>query len=203
MKNLLLVDDDSCLIDSLSSYLFTKGFRIDSANSVPRALAIIHRNKPDLIITDIMMKQLDGYDFVKLLKLDHVFSDIPIIFLTAKGMTYDRIKGYNLGCHAYLTKPFNPKELLAVIMNIFRNINLLKIENKSFNKDCITNRFLNLLTFREKTILDLVVKGYMNKEIAINLNTSLRNVEKYITRLFMKTKTRNRAELVKFMLSPK
>lgn len=203
MQNLLLVDDDSCLLDSLSSYLSIKGFQINSANSVPEALAIIHRNRPDLIITDIMMKQLDGYDFVKLLKLDHAFSEIPIIFLTAKGMTYDRIKGYNLGCHAYLTKPFNPKELLAVIMNIFRNIHLLKSENKSFDEDYVDNKFLNLLTFREKTILDLVVRGYMNKEIAINLNTSLRNVEKYVTRLFMKTKTRNRVELVKFMLSSK
>lgn len=203
MQNLLLVDDDHYLINLLSSYLSKKGFQINSASNVPEALGIIHQDKPDLIITDIMLKQLDGYDFVKLLKLDDLLSDIPIVFLTAKGMTYDRIKGYNLGCYAYITKPFNPKELLAIIQNIFRNVGLLKGKKESFNKDYIYHKFVNLLTFREKTILDLVLRGYMNKEIAIDLNTSLRNVEKYITRLFIKTKTRNRAELVKFILNPK
>nr|YP_009392569.1 hypothetical protein [Caloglossa monosticha]ARW61131.1 hypothetical protein [Caloglossa monosticha] len=200
MQKLLLVDDDNYLINLLSSYLSREGFQIYFADSVSGALAIINQNKPDLIITDIMLKQLDGYDFVKLLKLDELLLDIPVIFLTAKGMTYDRIKGYNLGCHAYLTKPFNPKELLAVIKNIFRNMDLLKINKKIYKKDYLSNSFFNLLTFREKTVLNLVVKGYMNKEIANDLNTSLRNVEKYITRLLIKTKTRNRTELVKFIL---
>nr|YP_009392983.1 hypothetical protein [Caloglossa intermedia]ARW61545.1 hypothetical protein [Caloglossa intermedia] len=203
MQNLLLVDDDYSLVKLLSSYLSAEGFQINSADSVSEALAIINKNKPDLIITDIMMKRLDGYDFIKLLKLDNFLVSIPIIFLTAKGMTNDRIRGYNLGCHAYLTKPFNPKELLAVIQNIFRNIDLVKQEGKSFNRNDFFDMFLSSLTFREKSILDLVVRGYMNKEIAMDLNTSLRNVEKYMTRLFIKTRTRNRIELVKFMLSSK
>lgn len=201
MKNLLLVDDDHYLINLLSSYLLTEGFWINSIDNVPEALGLIQKNKPDLIITDIMMKQLDGYDFIKLLKLDALFSDIPIIFLTAKGMTNDRIKGYNLGCHAYLTKPFNPKELLAVIKNIFRNMELLQTKTNTLSKQSISNQLVGLFTFREKTVLNLVLKGYMNKEIALNLNTSLRNVEKYITRLLNKTKTRNRTELVKLVLS--
>lgn len=200
MKKLLLVDDDNHLTKLLSSYLLTEGFQINIINNVPEALGIIQKDKPDLIITDIMMKYLDGYDFVKLLKLDNLLSDIPVIFLTAKGMTHDRIKGYNLGCHAYLTKPFNPKELLAVINNIFQNIDVLKVKNNDLDKKYIQNEFISLLTFREKTVLNLVLKGYMNKEIAINLNTSLRNVEKYVTRLLNKTKTRNRTELVKLVL---
>lgn len=201
MKKLLLVDDDHSLIHLLSSYLLIEGFWINSIDNVPEALGIIQKDKPDLIITDIMMKQLDGYDFIRLLKLDFLLLDIPIIFLTAKGMTHDRIKGYNLGCHAYLTKPFNPKELVAVVKNIFRNIDLLKVKTNSLSSQYMNNQFLNLLTFREKTVLNLVIKGYMNKEIAINLNISLRNVEKYITRLLIKTKTRNRTELVKSVLN--
>nr|YP_009393809.1 hypothetical protein [Caloglossa beccarii]ARW62371.1 hypothetical protein [Caloglossa beccarii] len=202
MKHLLLVDDDHYLINLLSSYLLAEGFLINSIDNVPEALGLVQKNKPDLIITDIMMKQLDGYDFIKLIKLDTLLSDIPIIFLTAKGMTHDRIKGYNLGCHAYLTKPFNPKELLAVIKNIFKNIDLLQVKSKSSNvsNTYINVQFMNLFTFREKSVLNLVLKGYMNKEIAVNLNISLRNVEKYISRLLNKTKTRNRTELVRLVL---
>ena len=147
------------------------------------------------------MKKLNGYDFIKLLKLDILLLDIPVIFLTAKGMTDDRIKGYNLGCHAYLTKPFNPEELLAIIKNIFHNINIMQINSiHNLNNIHTESHILQFLTYREKTVLKLLLKGYMNKEIAINLNISLRNVEKYISRLLNKTKTRNRTELVKLIL---
>nr|YP_010155949.1 hypothetical protein K4Y23_pgp115 [Cumathamnion serrulatum]QQY85319.1 hypothetical protein [Cumathamnion serrulatum] len=201
MKKLLLVDDDDNLRELLSSYLIKEGFVINSVNSVHSALVIIKHDRPDLIISDIMMKQLDGYDLIKLLKLDSLLIDIPIIFLTAKGMTLDRIKGYNLGCHAYLTKPFNPQELLAIIKNIFYNIDLLKMKFIGhFHKKHDNNKIIKLLTYREKTILELILKGYMNKEIALKLNIGLRNVEKYVSRLLNKTKSRNRTELVKLIL---
>nr|YP_009397326.1 hypothetical protein [Thuretia quercifolia]ARW66512.1 hypothetical protein [Thuretia quercifolia] len=201
IKKLLIVDDDNYLRKLLSSYLLAEGFFIHSVDSVHSALVLIKQDRPDLIITDIMMKRLDGYDFIKLLKLDVLLLDIPVIFLTAKGMTHDRIKGYNLGCHAYLTKPFNPKELLAIVKNIFNHIDLLQINSlNNINKQYIHAQIFKFLTYREKTILHLVIKGYMNKEIAVNLNISLRNVEKYVSRLLNKTKTRNRTELVKLVL---
>nr|YP_009332624.1 hypothetical chloroplast protein 29 [Membranoptera weeksiae]AHZ94638.1 hypothetical chloroplast protein 29 [Membranoptera weeksiae] len=201
MKKLLLVDDDDNLRYLLSSYLINEGFVINSVNSVQSALVIIKQDRPDLIISDIMMKQLDGYDLIKLLKLDSLLIDIPIIFLTAKGMTFDRIKGYNLGCHAYLTKPFNPQELLAIIKNIFYNIDLFKMKFiGNLHKKYDNHEIIKLLTYREKTILELILKGYMNKEIALKLNIGLRNVEKYVSRLLSKTKSRNRTELVQLIL---
>lgn len=202
IKKLLIVDDDNNVIKLLSSYLLSHGFLVNSVNNVESALVLIHRNKPDLIITDIMMKKLDGYDFIKLLKLDDLFLDIPIIFLTAKGMTSDRIRGYNLGCHAYITKPFNPQELLSIINSIFKNINIFKL--KYINRCAISNinhDKIYSFTNREKNILQLVMKGYMNKEIAMQLNLSLRNIEKYVSRLLSKTNTRNRTELVKLIMS--
>lgn len=202
MKNLLIVDDDSDLRNLLSSYLIAEGFTVYSVNSVRSALVLMQKERPDLIITDIMMQQLNGYDFIKLLKLDILLIDIPVIFLTAKGMTNDRIQGYNLGCHAYLTKPFNPKELLSIIKNIFNNINLLSQYNYHQVSDFkIYPKLFKLFTTREKTILQLLLKGYMNKEIAIILNVSVRSVEKYVTRLLYKTKTRNRTELVQLVLN--
>lgn len=201
MRRLLLVDDDEYLRKLLSSYLLKAGFLVNSVSSVHSALVIIKNDRPDMIITDIMMKHLDGYDFIKLLKLDTLLLDIPVIFLTAKGMTYDRIKGYNLGCHAYLTKPFNPKELLAIIKNIFNRSSLLQQHYHNFYyQKSVNNNIFDLLTYREKTILNLIIKGYMNKEIALRLNISLRNVEKYVSRLLTKTRARNRTELVKLIL---
>lgn len=202
-KKILLVDDDRNLINLLSNYLSIQGFSVNFAYTIPNALAFINYDCPDLIISDVMIKDLNGYDFIKLLKLDKNFVHLPFIFLTAKGMTSDRIRGYNLGCFAYLTKPFNPEELLVIINNIFTNINIIKSTHKfraTINTTLLNSSLLESFTVREKHILKLVIKGYMNKEIAVNLNVSLRNVEKYVSRLLYKTNTRNRVELIRSVM---
>lgn len=206
MKKILILDDDYKLCCLLSSYFLSLNFYVHSVNSVPVALAVIKQDCPDIIISDIMMKDLNGYDFIKLLKLDKEFVHLPVIFLTAKGMTLDRIKGYNLGCHAYLTKPFNPEELNAIISNIFKHIEILEKDSINSNLDSLVcsdiKDFPGLsLTYREQSVLSLIVKGYMNKEIAINLSIGKRNVEKYVTRLLRKTNTRNRSELIKMFVN--
>lgn len=203
-RKLLLVDDDIYLRDSISSYLKSEGFLVESCQDVSIALLTIKKNKPDLIIADIMMPKLDGYTFISKLKKDEKLCGIPVIFLTAKGMTDDRIKAYNLGCNAYITKPFDPKELLSIICSLFTHISLLQKytvkENKKKN-----NSQLSVISFtnRETTILQLVVKGLRNKEIATALNISIKNVEKYVSRLLNKTSTKNRTELAQFILSQK
>lgn len=206
MKKILLVDDDDNLCHLLSSYLVAYKFSVKSVYNIPNALAAIKQDCPDLVISDIMIKDLNGYDFIRLLKLDRSLFHLPVVFLTAKGMTTDRIKGYNLGCHAYLTKPFDPEELVAIINNI---LNQIVLSNATINNYSVSSTIslpfskisINSLTSREKSVLDLLVKGYMNKEIALNLNVSVRNVEKYITRLLNKTNTRNRIELINFFFN--
>nr|ARW69415.1 hypothetical protein [Polysiphonia sp.] len=204
MKKILLVDDDQGLCEFLCSYLVSFNFYVSFVYDVPNALAHLKQNDPDLVISDIMMDDLDGYDFIKLLKLDRLLIHIPVIFLTAKGMTNDRIKGYDLGCHAYLIKPFNPQELVALINSIFNHINVMNrqvlFKNRYCPKDLQRFDFLNF-TNREKCILSLVLKGYMNKEIAISLNIGQRNVEQYVSRLLYKTNTRNRVELLSLFIS--
>nr|YP_010619555.1 hypothetical protein PN189_pgp015 [Xiphosiphonia pinnulata]WAX03568.1 hypothetical protein [Xiphosiphonia pinnulata] len=203
MKKILLVDDDQNLCNLLCSYLVSCNFYVESVNNIRNALAYIRKDCPDLVISDIMMHDLNGYDFIKLLKLDNLYIHVPVIFLTAKGMTSDRIKGYNLGCHAYLTKPFDPKELLAIICNIFNQIHLLQkntlVNNYKYPAD---SKLLNVfnLTRREKNVLTLVLQGYMNKEIAMSLHLSQRNIENYVSRLLNKTNTRNRIELTRLFL---
>lgn len=197
-KKLLIVDDDSALRDSVSCYLIAKGFQVLVSHSVKDALHQMKISKPDMIISDIMMPYIDGYNFLRMLHLDENFFKIPVILLTAKGMTQDRIKGYDLGCYAYLTKPFDPNELLSIINNVFRNIyvseTIPEIADNSTDYS-VRELFERSLTYREQTILKLVIKGYTNKEIAQHLKVSIRNVEKYVSRLLNKTSTRNRTEL--------
>nr|YP_010619167.1 hypothetical protein PNW47_pgp015 [Pterosiphonia complanata]WAX03180.1 hypothetical protein [Pterosiphonia complanata] len=203
MKKILLIDDDQNLCNFLSSYLVSFNFFVDSVNSIRNALAYIRNDCPDVVISDIIMQGFNGYDFIKLLKLDNLYIHIPVIFFTAKGITSDRIKGYNLGCYAYLTKPFDLKELIAIICNIFNQIKLLCKSNLIINSKffCDSNLldFFNL-TKREKNVLTLVLENYTDKKIAISLDVSQRNIEKYISRLFNKTNTRNRIELIRLFL---
>nr|YP_009237844.1 TctD-like protein [Gracilariopsis lemaneiformis]YP_009294753.1 hypothetical protein Gch_154 [Gracilariopsis chorda]AJO68394.1 tctD transcriptional regulator [Gracilariopsis lemaneiformis]AML79931.1 TctD-like protein [Gracilariopsis lemaneiformis]AOM67013.1 hypothetical protein Gch_154 [Gracilariopsis chorda]UAD88929.1 hypothetical protein [Gracilariopsis chorda] len=204
-KKILIIDDDMYLLNSIASYLRSEDFQVDIAKNGYSGLQKISSYQPNLIITDIMMPHLDGYDLIKKIRTNKTLHKIPIILLTAKGMTNDRILGYNLGCNAYLTKPFYPQELIAIIKNIFNSIELSNkyINNKSFkelNTNSINDLILNKLTNRECKILSLVAKGYMNKEIANEMKLSLRNVEKYVSRLLQKTGTRNRTELAKLAL---
>jgi len=168
-----------------------------------------------------MMPQVDGYQFLKKLREDGRFQTIPVVFLTARGMTSDRIQGYNAGCDAYLSKPFDPEELEALIKSLIerrrqslqatsenarleeiaRDIRELKQQVGQQNTFTTTPPPIKVdLTPREQSVLDLVAEGLMNKEIASRLETSVRNVEKYVSRLFSKTGTNSRTELVRFAL---
>nr|YP_009564926.1 hypothetical protein [Gelidium coulteri]YP_009565326.1 hypothetical protein [Gelidium sinicola]QBA96277.1 hypothetical protein [Gelidium coulteri]QBA96677.1 hypothetical protein [Gelidium sinicola] len=197
-KNILLVDDDLDLSKSVVNYLSNEGFNVVFKNTAQQALQALQDEHFDLIITDIVMPSLDGYDLIKLLRLDSSFSCIPIIFLTAKGMTHDRVKGYNLGCNAYLVKPFSPLELLSIVRNLLKNFDLM-IKTNLVNQDSSYTKQQNfVLTRKELEVFQLVYQGLMNKEIAAKLQLSLRTVEKYVSRLFLKTNTKSRTQLVKF-----
>lgn len=167
--------------------------------------------------------QVDGYQFLKQLRDDPRFQAVPVVFLTARGMTADRIQGYNAGCDAYLSKPFDPDELVAIVSNLLdrraaatrpagdgetpdiaemaRQIAQIKAMLSQRNSIAQTPAPINLdLTPREQSVLELVAEGLMNKEIARRLETSVRNVEKYVSRLFSKTGTNSRTELVRYAL---
>nr|UAD87286.1 hypothetical protein [Gracilaria pacifica] len=202
-KIILLIDDDIDLLNSMASYLISEGFITHITTNAENAIKNLKIIQPDLIIADIMMPNLDGYEVIKKIRSDKVWNQIPIIFLTAKGMTQDRILGYDLGCNAYLIKPFYPEELISIINNIFKQIELWKqnIDNNNQRpRSKKENPIFTSLTPKEYNVLLLVAKGYTNKEIAKQVKSSLRNIEKYVSRLLNKTKTRNRTELAKLTL---
>jgi DNA-binding NarL/FixJ family response regulator len=196
----LLVDDDNSMRKSLSCYLSNKGFLVKSFKDVNSAFLSLQQKIPDIIISDILMPINNGYSLIKLLKKNPEYSRIVFIFLTAKGMTQDRIIGYNLGCHAYLTKPFDPEELISIMRSLLISFKHFKKKFNRYSDSCHLRKEVSSkkyqFTYREKTILQLVLKGMMNKEIALQLSLNIRNVEKYVSRLLFKTGTRNRTELV-------
>jgi len=219
---ILLVDDEPGVRTSVKAYLEEdEEFEVTLASNAQEAWQCLQMESPDLIISDIMMPQVDGYEFLQQLRDDPYFKNLPVIFLTARGMTSDRIQGYEAGCDGYLPKPFDPDELVAMVKNILQR---RKIQTESnVNQDQLGQLFQEVkdikrllgsqsvltttpspiaveLTPREQSVLDLVAQGLMNKEIAKELNTSVRNVEKYVSRLFSKTNTNSRTELVRFAL---
>lgn len=220
---LLLVDDEPGLREAVKDYLQESGFNVQVASNAREGWDLMQQNTPDLVISDIMMPQVDGYQFLKQLRDDPRFKALPVIFLTAKGMTSDRIQGYQARCDAYLPKPFDPDELVAIVENLLdRRTTTAGITQEGETPDIteLANQIAQIkalltqksaiaqspspikidLTPREQSVLDLVAAGLMNKEIARRLQTSVRNVEKYVSRLFSKTGTNSRTELVRFAL---
>ncbi len=219
---LLLVDDEPGLREAVQAYLEDSGFTVDVASNASAGLELARQKLPDLIITDVMMPQVDGYQFLKQLREDAQFKALPVVFLTAKGMTTDRIQGYNAGVDAYLSKPFDPDELVAIVTNLLQKRDSARSggEDEPRNIDDVIREIEEIkrlltkggtitqspntvkidFTPREQSVLDLVVDGLMNKEIARRLETSVRNVEKYVSRLFSKTGTSSRTELVRYAL---
>lgn len=219
---LLLVDDEPGVRVSVKEYLQEiGGFNVQVASNADEAWQLMQQKTPDLVISDIMMPQVDGYQFLKKLRDDPRFKSLPVVFLTARGMTSDRILGYQAGVDAYLPKPFDPDELVAIVENLLErrtatsgetsgNTDLEQIAQEIAAIRAMLDQRGGVtqtpppiridFTPREQSVLDLVAEGLMNKEIARRLDTSVRNVEKYVSRLFSKTGTNSRTELVRYAL---
>ncbi len=110
---ILIVDDVVPNIQTLGTTLRNEGYRIIVAQSGDRALDTVHKTRPDLILLDVMMPGLNGFETCKRLKADPNTKEIPIIFLTAKTESDDVVKGFDLGAIDYIAKPFNAQELLV------------------------------------------------------------------------------------------
>ena len=220
-QKLLLVDDEPGLREAVQAYLEDSGFEVNVAPNAKQGWELLQTTLPDLVITDIMMPQVDGYQFLKQMREDPRFKALPVVFLTARGMTSDRILGYQAGCDVYISKPFDPDELVAIVQNLLqRRAAQNSEEGDETGMANLARQIAEIkalltgttgivqtpppikvdLTPREQSVLDLVAQGLMNKEIARRLETSVRNVEKYVSRLFSKTGTNSRTELVRYAL---
>ena len=119
-KLIAVVDDEPDIRELVSLHLSRAGFHVESFERANDFLHFLDMNKPDLVILDLMLPDIDGLDVCKLMKKNDNFSQIPIIMLTAKGEETDRILGLELGADDYVTKPFSPRELVARVKAVLR-----------------------------------------------------------------------------------
>ena len=119
MKTILVVDDEPKITQLVSDYLEQAGFDVRSAHDGRTALSLAKTGRPDLIVLDLGLPQLDGLDFTREFRKS---SNAPIIMLTARSDESDKLIGLELGADDYLTKPFSPKELVARVRAVFRRI---------------------------------------------------------------------------------
>tara|TARA_Y100000287_G_C14213721_1_gene352328 strand:+ start:227 stop:904 length:678 start_codon:yes stop_codon:yes gene_type:complete len=193
LYNLLVVDDDERIRNLLSQYLIKEGFIVSTANGADVARKKIQLIKFDLIILDIMMPGDDGLTLTQEIRNN---SDIPIILLTAKSGTDSKIEGLEIGADDYLTKPFNPKELLLRILSILKRSKAEdSVDNEIFFGDFILNiekRELTkskervYLTDREMNLLIALAKSPgqpLNREKLAGIDEPGRSVDVGINRL--------------------
>lgn len=123
MKHILAVDDERYIRRLVEVNLQRAGYRVSTAEDGQEALERIQSERPDMVVLDVMMPRQDGFAVLKTLKSDPSTADIPIVMLTAKAQDADIFRGWQSGADCYLTKPFNPMELLAFVKRIFETLN--------------------------------------------------------------------------------
>jgi DNA-binding response OmpR family regulator len=149
-KTIMVVDDEKRLVSLVESYLTQEGYRVLSANDGKEALPIASREKPDLIILDIMMPEIGGYEFMRLHRAE---ADTPIILLTARVDAEERVVGLELGADDYITKPFRPRELVARVRAVLRRAGKTEPQGKVLQvADIILDRDTRAVTVAGQSV---------------------------------------------------
>ena len=117
MATVLVADDEKNIVQLARMYLQAEGFTVETAANGREALEKVRTAKPDLLVLDLMMPEVDGWEVCRRLRKE---SDLPIIMLTARGDDVDKIVGLELGADDYMTKPFNARELVARVKAVLR-----------------------------------------------------------------------------------
>jgi len=209
---ILVADDDPGTRLAISDYLEMSGYSVLTATDGQQALAMVEAYHPHLMVTDIIMPRMNGYELVRSVRQHPAFRLLPVIFLTARNKTEERIQGYQSGADLYLPKPFELKELGAAIRNLLERSQMIQSEYRLSHEDGLriplplpvadTENPEQLLHFtqREREVLVMLTHGLSNAQIGTQLHLSPRTVEKYVSNLLRKTETSNRAELVGFAM---
>ena len=206
-KRLLVVEDNFRLLQAINVCLTKAGFEVMTARDGNTALERIAETIPDLIVSDIMMPGMDGFLLAAQIRANPRTDLIPIVFLTAKETRQDRIAGFKVGIDAYLVKPFEPDELVAAIENILSRVSrthrrVARASNETNQTAPVarTSAPISVLTEAEERIANLVAKSLSNKEIAAQLNISVRTVEMHISNILSKKGWSNRVEIARFVI---
>ena len=144
-NSILVIDDDRNILAIIEMYLRKAGYEVTCVERGDEALQAFRRAQPDLVVLDVMLPGMDGWEVLDKLRQE---SDVPVIMLTAKGDTLDRIQGLDLGADDYIVKPFDAKELLARIKAVLRRSSLPE------NEKCVTFEDLEISLDNYSVTLD-------------------------------------------------
>ena len=213
---LLVADDDLGIRVAVGDYLEALGYAVTTAANGRLALDAINRIHPHLLVLDISMPEMSGYELVRQVRLEPMTRLLPVVFLTERNDTADRILGYQAGCDSYLAKPFELDELGAIVRNLLDRAQIVTDWRQSSPQSpTSSNTIVSALTLaqspkvsgevleltpREREVVSLLSQGLSNPQIGMKLHLSPRTVEKHVTSLFRKTDTINRAELVGYAI---
>ncbi|MEB3335822.1 MAG: response regulator transcription factor [Leptolyngbyaceae bacterium] len=205
-KRLLLIDDDPNLILLVKDYLEFRGYEVITAENGREALEVLEQDissgvLPNMIICDVMMPEMDGYSLVKHVREDPRTSWVPVLFLSAKGQSQDRVKGLNTGADVYMVKPFEPEELVAQVESSLKQASRFQHQTAGKeNGQTIQVPFDVELTPTELRVVQFVARGMANREIADELNVSQRTIESHVSNMLGKTGLHNRTELARWAI---
>ena len=202
-KHLLLVDDDPNLVLLVKDYLEHHGYDVTTAENGKEALEVLTSQIPDMIICDVMMPEMDGYALIEKVRQDARTSWVPVMFLSAKGQSQDKIKGLYTGADVYMVKPFEPEELVAQVESSLKQAGRLIAHNKKISLDDSTRIQVpsNVeLTPTEKRVVELVAQGKGNRQVAEILSVSQRTIESHVSNMLNKTNLKNRTQLARWAI---
>lgn len=207
-KRLLVVDDEPNLLRAVAACLKTENYEVSTARTGHEALMQLAESVPDLIISDIRMPGMDGYKLARQLRGSPRTALVPIVFLTAKDETADRIEGFRAGVDAYLTKPFEPDELIAVVNGILNRVErthseIARLVSSGKAEETSLSFQDEALTEAENRVAVAVSRGLSNKEIAAELEISVRTVENHISHILDKKGFSNRVEIARYVFEQK
>lgn len=166
-EKILVVDDEDHIVELISYNLINSGYKVITANNGIDAVRIAREEKPNLMLLDLMIPGLDGFDVCKSIRNDNETKDISVIMLTAKGEELDKILGLELGADDYITKPFSIRELLARIKAVLRRIKSVEGSEEVYKSNGILINFDRRDVFIFDKKIDLTLKEFELLEILV------------------------------------
>jgi DNA-binding NarL/FixJ family response regulator len=197
MTRILIIEDDAATRENLEIILDMEGFAVRTAPDGQAGLDLARREPPDLIICDVSMPGLDGYEVLRQLRADPQHADMAFIFLTARGERQDQRAGMNLGADDYLCKPIDAEDLLGAIQTRLHRRQLTKdatLREADFTPDFTSASPLETLglTPREAEVLLWVAQGKANSDVATILAMSEKTVKIHLNHIFEKLNVETR-----------
>jgi DNA-binding NarL/FixJ family response regulator len=203
MTTILLVDDDITLRTALARYLTNRSYTVQDAGSGEQALICFAENPADVVVSDIIMPGIDGFEFCRQLRASREGQIVPFIFLSSRGEVEDRIQGHAIGADDYMVKPFEPRELLAKVESHLNRVQRISLEVRRLISQAppaqveVEKPILPLTPAEERVFWE-VVQGYTNRQVGNRLFISPRTVQTHLSNILSKLSLENRSQLVRY-----